>query len=133
MNFTVYNKFTGQILKTGSCPADHFDLQAQDNEVVEGIYPDDKYYWDNGFIAMPLKPEGFYNFDYTTKTWVLNTTQTIRANKAKRNSLLLSSDWTQLLDVNLTNLEKQNWQTYRQSLRDMSEEDYLNNQFPIAP
>ena len=131
MNFTVYKKSTGQILRTGSCPPDQFDIQAQGNEIVEGTYPNNIYYWENGFIEMPPKPDGFYYFDYTTKTWVLNQDQTIGTNKSKRNSLLISSDWTQLPDVDLTQAEKTRWATYRQALRDMTEQDFLDGNFPI--
>jgi hypothetical protein len=38
----------------------------------------------------------------------------------KRNSLLRQSDWTQLVDVNLTEQEKAAWQVYRQALRDVT-------------
>lgn len=131
MNFTVYKKSTGQILRTGSCPPDQFDIQAQGNEIVEGTYPDNLYYWDNSFIEMPTKPDGFYDFDYTTKSWVLNEIQTISVNRSKRNSLLISSDWTQLPDVALTQVEKNRWATYRQALRDMTEQGFLDGNFPI--
>ena len=131
MNFTVYNKNTGQILRTGSCPPDQFNLQAQGNEIVEGTYPDNLYYWDNGFKTMPTKPEGFYEFDYKTKQWVLNKEQTINSNKYIRNNLLIQSDWTQLPDVDLTTAEKDRWKVYRQALRDMTEQDFLNGNFPI--
>lgn len=131
MNFTVYNKSTGQILRNGSCPPNQFALQAQGNEIVEGIYLNNEYYWDNGFKPIPPKPDGYYDFNYSTKTWVLNQAQTIEINKATRNSILLSSDWTQLADVALTTAEKDRWKVYRQALRDMTEQDYLNGNFPI--
>lgn len=133
MNFTVYSKDTGQILRTGSCPDNQFDAQAQGNDIVEGIYPDDKYYWDNGFKAIPQKPDGFYEFNYSTKTWVLNSAQIISNNRTKRNNLLLSSDWTQLPDVALTVAKKQEWATYRQALRDMTEQAFINGIFPEKP
>jgi len=37
---------------------------------------------------------------------------------AYRNWLLLSSDWTQLLDSPLSDEQKQQWAVYRQQLRD---------------
>jgi len=37
-----------------------------------------------------------------------------------RNQLLLESDWTQLVDVPLTAAEKELWQAYRQTLRDIN-------------
>lgn len=40
--------------------------------------------------------------------------------RRERNSLLKSSDWTQLADADLTETEKANWRTYRQELRDIT-------------
>ena len=131
MNFTVYKKSTGQILRNGYCPDDQFSLQAQGDDIVEGLYPDDQFYWDDGFQPKPSKPDGFYDFDYTTKAWVLNQDQTIGTNKSKRNSLLISSDWTQLPDVALSAEVKTAWSVYRQQLRDMT--DFISGTFPIPP
>lgn len=36
----------------------------------------------------------------------------------KRNARLISTDWTQMSDVDLTTEQKEAWQTYRQELRD---------------
>ena len=41
--------------------------------------------------------------------------------RQRRNSLLLSSDWTVLSDSPLTTTEKTNWKTYRQALREITE------------
>ena len=38
----------------------------------------------------------------------------------KRNLLLVNSDWTQMPDSPLTDAQKTEWQTYRQSLRDLT-------------
>lgn len=38
----------------------------------------------------------------------------------KRNLLLTNSDWTQMPDSPLTDAQKTEWQTYRQSLRDLT-------------
>lgn len=40
--------------------------------------------------------------------------------REQRNSLLFSSDWTQLPDCPLSSAKKIEWQTYRQSLRDIT-------------
>lgn len=52
-----------------------------------------------------------------------------------RSTLLKNSDWTQLSDVPLTETEKGEWATYRQSLRDIpSQEGYpWDIVWPIAP
>tara|TARA_R110001606_G_scaffold6149_2_gene27723 strand:- start:4501 stop:4887 length:387 start_codon:yes stop_codon:yes gene_type:complete len=39
--------------------------------------------------------------------------------KNKRNLLLAQSDWTQAIDSPLTDAKKSQWQTYRQTLRDL--------------
>lgn len=132
MNYTVYSKLNGKILRTGYCAPNDLLLQKQENEeVVEGYFSDAQYYWDNGFKMLPEKPGDFYNFDYESKSWVLDVLLISNTNKAKRNELLKLSDWTQLNDVSLSQLEKENWAIYRKKLRDMTEEDFLNNNFPI--
>ena len=41
--------------------------------------------------------------------------------RRKRDQLLYESDWTQLGDAPLTDSKKQEWVTYRQALRDVTE------------
>ena len=58
--------------------------------------------------------------------------------RQKRNSLLSSSDWTVLTDSPLTTTEKTNWKTYRQALRDITEnlttvEQVNAVEFPAKP
>jgi hypothetical protein len=49
-----------------------------------------------------------------------------------RNALLAVSDWTQLPDVTISN--KTAWATYRQQLRDLTNDpDWPNVEFPTAP
>ena len=52
-----------------------------------------------------------------------------------RNELLGKSDWTQLPDVPLTLEEKQSWATYRQALRDITEDYTAPDEvmFPTPP
>jgi hypothetical protein len=62
----------------------------------------------------------------TTTMW-----QNIRS---KRNTLLLGSDWTQLVDCPLTEEKKTEWQMYRQQLRDITnQEDPYNISWPTEP
>lgn len=45
--------------------------------------------------------------------------------RIKRNELLAESDWTQMMDITDTrmdNLTKGKWQTYRENLRDITDE-----------
>ena len=133
MKFTVYDKETGRIICCGSCPEGQFEFQSQGHEIVEGFYSDSEYYWDDGFKAKPEKPDGFYEFDYSSKSWVLNTANTINQNRNLRNRLLASSDWTQLSDVSLSQSTKDVRASYRQALRNMTEDDFLNENFPAVP
>jgi hypothetical protein len=47
---------------------------------------------------------------------------------AERLSLLSSSDWTQLPDVPLTEVQKTEWAIYRQKLRDITKQQ----EFPLV-
>jgi len=52
----------------------------------------------------------------------------------RRNEFLLECDWTQLQDSPLSEQKQQEWQTYRQSLRDITEQpDPFNIVWPTKP
>jgi hypothetical protein len=55
--------------------------------------------------------------------------------RAYRNELLQSSDYTQLLDVPLTESEKESWATYRKALREISNQEGFPSTilWPTAP
>lgn len=54
--------------------------------------------------------------------------------RSKRNIQLLESDWTQVLDSPLNEEKKQEWQVYRQSLRDITTQpDPFNITWPTPP
>jgi hypothetical protein len=54
--------------------------------------------------------------------------------RSERNGLLSQCDWTQMLDSPLTEEKKQEWQTYRQALRDLPQTVDINNiEFPTKP
>ena len=59
----------------------------------------------------------------------------IRDMKSKRNDLLLKCDWTQLPNSPLSETKKQEWDTYRQALRDLpaNTTDPENPIWPQAP
>lgn len=130
-SFTIVN-IQGKILSTGVCQAETFNDQVSGTDrIFEGLYPDDKYYWDNEFIEFPPKPEGIgYEFNYETKQWELDKQIIIDRNRTRRNSLLQASDWTQNNDSPLTTEKKQEWAVYRQKLRDMTEQDFIDGNFP---
>ena len=53
--------------------------------------------------------------------------------KARRNSYLAESDWSQLPDNGLTSAKKDEWKTYRQELRDLDTSDPENITWPTKP
>jgi hypothetical protein len=55
--------------------------------------------------------------------------------RMERNTLLVSSDWTQYTDSPLDDADKASWTTYRQQLRDLpaSTADPANPTWPVAP
>ena len=59
----------------------------------------------------------------------------IRVMKNKRNDLLLKCDWTQLPNSPLSETKKQEWDTYRQALRDLpaNTADPENPVWPTPP
>lgn len=52
-----------------------------------------------------------------------------------RNKLLAECDWTQVPDAPLTDLQKQSWATYRQELRDITDNfvDEKSLVWPVKP
>lgn len=51
--------------------------------------------------------------------------------RAMRNTMLSATDWTVGADSPLSDAKKLEWQTYRQALRDVTFEQYMN--WPIQP
>lgn len=121
-NFIVYDPNSGEILRTGSCPDEDFELQGQ--YVMEGIADDSTQYWSDGNIVnMPPKPEnGEWEFDFTTKTWIPNVVGQENAVKSERNFLLQQTDWTQIPNNPLTPEKQEQWAVYRQQLRDVTDQ-----------
>ena len=83
-------------------------------------------------VTAPLRPSAFHVFDKQSFSWVLDHTFAWPIVRAKRQQLLVASDWTQFADVSLPN--KAEWAMYRQALRDVTEQsDPLNIVWPVAP
>lgn len=53
----------------------------------------------------------------------------------QRNKMLDASDWTQMPDADLTSQMKQAWATYRQALRDITDQSNFPDEivWPISP
>jgi hypothetical protein len=135
MEITIF-KPSGEIIRTITCPDSMVNLQPQEDEkYIEKTYDSNLYYIDivsNTPVLKPVSPSPYYDFDYTQKAWVPNTTKALNAIRDKRNTLLAISDWTQMPDVALTT--KETWAVYRQGLRDITNQtDPFNIVWPTAP
>ena len=137
MKYTIYNTTTGQIERVIECPPEMVCIQfdSATHAALEGSFNDSSYYVEAGVpVAMPPKPTPHHVFDYTTKQWIDPRTPETEwpLVRAQRNRLLLESDWTQLPDVPIAT--KDAWATYRQALRDITEQpDPFNIVWPVPP
>jgi hypothetical protein len=138
MIYSIYNKTTGKILRI--VQTDIIDRQlGKDEDYIENSYDNTKYYINNNeVVEIPPKPSVPYvEFDYTTKSWVVNPIISRVEILFKRKQLLDSSDWTDTLSAK-TRLDEtlyNQWQTYRQQLRDITTQaGYpLNVTWPTQP
>lgn len=82
--------------------------------------------------------------EYITQVWIVRDMtpaekdaaieQQWDAVRSERDQKLQASDWTQLPDVPLTEEQKQEWVTYRQALRNVTNQpDPFNIVWPVAP
>ena len=93
----------------------------------------ENWYWNDGWKVKPFKPSFFYNWDMPTQSWMLDTALALAAGKTKRDQFLMMSAWTQLPDAQITAEQKQQWADYRDSLKAMSDDDFITDNFPIQP
>lgn len=94
---------------------------------LDSDYHPDKFYIDIVTlqpIEIPLKPSADYIFSYDTYTWIIDSARATKRARNIRDSLLVDSDWTDTLSAQNrfgSDLYNQ-WQTYRQALRDVPEQ-----------
>jgi len=74
------------------------------------------------------------SWDSASGSWKVDTSKALAAIRAQRNSLLSTSDWTQLPDCQQSTAEKAAWAAYRQALRDFPAScDPSSPQWPVQP
>ena len=85
----------------------------------------DKYIEDLGIVAQLVIPYPQNLIDHIDLTEL----------REARNDMLSSSDWTQLSDTNLSDDQKDEWKSYRQSLRDITDtyKNLTEVVWPISP
>lgn len=75
MNYTIYNKNSGRILRNYinslSIPATNLD-----EDIIVGHFSSDLYYINNFLpVLFPEKPSDYHNWDWETKTYICSTEQ----------------------------------------------------------
>ena len=99
--FTIYNLETGEIEHSTSTVAEINEVGLSEGQgIIEGDYQPNDYKVVNGEA-------------------IQRTDNVLEILRNKRNQLLKESDWTQVNDCPLSDSKKQEWATYRQSLRDL--------------
>ena len=108
--FSIYNLATGEIEYSTSTVAEINEVGLTEEQgIIEGSYQPNEYKIVDGEA-------------------VIRTDNTLEILRNKRNELLRQSDWTQVNDSPLSDSKKQEWATYRQSLRDLpSTNQSVNN------
>ena len=106
---TIYDTSTGIILRNVSGLGDITNNVKSGESYIEGIYSTDKFTVVDG-VAVAKSSEAITQ---------QNKTQAIIDLRSYRDVMLNSSDWTQTPDSPLSDTKKQEWQTYRQALRDL--------------
>ena len=106
---TIYDTSTGIILRNVSGLGDITNNVKSGESYIEGIYSTDKFTVVDG-VAVTKSSEAITQ---------QNKTQAIIDLRSYRDAMLNSSDWTQTPDSPLSDAKKQEWQTYRQALRDL--------------
>lgn len=138
MKATIFKQTTGQILRVIDVPNDFVANNIQSGEDwIEGFYRDDEFYIQNRLpVQIPTKPSAHHVFDFAAKQWVdPRTNETEWRNvRQKRDTKLRDSDWTQIPDSALAAQKKQEWATFRQALRDITNQpDPFNISWPAKP
>lgn len=137
MRYTVYNKVTGRIISLATLPEDAIQHRIHEGEDYLEEHISNDYYINvetKQPVKIPEKPSEYHEFNFDSKQWIDQRTSESEWNivRFKRNTLMVQCDWTQLPDVPLST--KEAWATYRQSLRDITQQaDPFNITWPTPP
>ena len=140
INYAYYDN-TGRYVQTGIAPEEitEFDIPAGCRVYYGKVDIFTQYH--NVATDTPVDksaaPSDDYKFDYSTKTWVLNTDLVLNRVRYQRQQLLEASDWTDTLSAKnrLGDDLYNQWQVYRQALRDLTAQtEYpINVVWPTPP
>ena len=152
MSFTVYDKSTGEILRSGVAnnPAAQVLYMNEDFIPVESFDPDNEYVKDGQLRRREPSPGVWAAWDNDTEQWVDMLTPEEHAEleagereiqftilRQERDRLLQASDWTDTVSARkrLSQDVQDAWDAYRMALRDLpdSTEDPTNVVWPTPP
>lgn len=71
-------------------------------------------------VDMPTRPGPYYDFDYATKQWAVNTSRAWQDVRFKRDKLLAATDWMVTKAMEAGTTIDPAWSAYRQALRDIT-------------
>lgn len=127
MNYVTYEKSTGRVLAYGTC-AD-IDFQGFETPTVgaleakggPGLYVNLNTLT---LESMGQRPDENSVYDYQAHAWVPDSALADRRARDRRQGLLQSSDWTDTYSApsRLGQVLYDQWQAYRQALRDITEQ-----------
>lgn len=97
--------------------------------------PNTHYFLNGAVVKKPEKPSNSSFWDAATLSWIENSQLKEVEVKGSRNTLLNASDWTQIPNNALTAEQQAAWATYRQELRDITQQSGypFNVVWPVAP
>ena len=134
--YCIYDE-DGKILSSGIGEMDEINSNGL---MVDAYFDPNKYYIDtaqNVAMEIPERPSEDHRFNYKTKQWELFLPVEAVIEKAiwQRSNLLQQSDWTQIPNNPLTQVQQEVWAVYRQQLRDItSQSGYpFNIVWPTPP
>lgn len=141
MNYTVYNSNTGEIQYVfSSNDADMVELNLSNRSYIPGDYNSRDYYIvDGSVVSKPEEPSVvglIHQFDYATKTWIVNVAKSSTASRQYRDQQLALVDRVNPVWYNSLTVEQQSeLATYRQALLDVPQQPGFPTQviWPAKP
>lgn len=137
--FTVYDRATGEVIVCGFGSRDCAEAYLKEGrEILFEAVNAARVYLPGGVpTPLPPKPDTPYHvFDYALGQWVDPRTIDSQWSEVRqeRNRRLTACDWSVLPDVPMTVERRQQWEAYRQALRDVTEQpDPFSIVWPVPP
>jgi hypothetical protein len=126
-NYILYDKNTGRIKCFYKLPEGQIEqqLRCDEDAYLETEATTDQYVDINTLelVNIPEKPHDYSEFNWQTKQWQDNFEIAKDAALSKRQQLLIESDWTDTYSASTRLTNYNEWQIYRQALRDITKQE----------